>query len=219
MTEKEIILKVLRQVADGFVSFWGNRCEVAVHDLTILDKSLVYLAGAVTQRPLGSPITDLVLTALRQEGDGVEDLLNYRTITKDGRVLKSSTFFFRGKRGNVIGALCVNLDTTDFMNVLSCFESFVRRGEGRQGDRRETFAASVAETVGSLVEQIVSQTGKQPSTLSAQERVRFVEALEERGAFLIKGAVNEVATLTGVSRYSIYGHLKKIRTNRGSRTA
>jgi predicted transcriptional regulator YheO len=216
--EKEFILGMLRQVADSMVSFWGRHCEVAVHDLTRLEKSLVYIAGDVTKRKPGSPIADLVLKVLRRDGDRVEDLPNYRTITKDGRILKSSTFFFRGKRGKVIGALCINLDTTDFMNTIHFVETFVRPGDDKGQNHRETFASTVNETVGSLVEQIVGEIGKQPSSMSTEERFQFVRTLEEKGGFLIKGAVEQVASITGVSKYTIYSYLQKIRTNRSGAT-
>ena len=214
MGEKEFILDMLKQVADSIVNFWGRHCEVAVHDLTRLEKSLVYIAGDVTKRKPGSPITDLVLKALRRDGDNAEDLPNYRTITKDGRILKSSTFFFRGRRGKVIGALCINLDTTDFMNTIRFVETFVRPGDDKGQNHRETFATTVNETVGSLVEQIVGEIGKQPSSMATEERFQFVRTLEEKGTFLIKGAVEQVASVTGVSKYTIYSYLQKIRTNR-----
>lgn len=218
MGEKEVILGMLKQVADSIVSFWGRHCEVAVHDLTQLEKSLVHIAGDVTKRKPGSPITDLVVKALRRDGNRVEDLPNYRTITKDGRVLKSSTFFFRGKRGRVVGALCINLDTTDFMNTIHFVETFARTSDNKGQNHRETFASTVNETIGSLVEQIVGEIGKQPSSMSTEERFQFVKALEEKGAFLIKGAVDQVASITGVSKYTIYSYLQKIRTNRAVAT-
>jgi predicted transcriptional regulator YheO len=212
--EKEFILGMLRKVADSIVGFWGRHCEVAVHDLTRLEKSLVYIAGDVTKRKPGSPITDLVVKALRRDGDLVEDLPNYRTITRDGRVLKSSTFFFRGEKGKVIGALCINLDTTDFMNTVHFVETIVKTGEGKGGNHKETFASTVNETIGSLVEQIAGEMGRQPSSLSREGRFQFVRTLEEKGGFLIKGAVEQVAGITGVSKYTIYSYLQKIRNYR-----
>ncbi len=214
MKEKEFILGILRQVADSMVGFWGRPCEVAVHDLTRLEKSLVYIAGEVTRRKPGSPITDLVVKALRRDGDRVEDLPNYRTVTRDGRILKSSTFFFRGKRGKVMGALCINLDTTDLMNTIHFVETFVKTNDGRGGNHKETFASTVNETIGSLVEQIIGEIGKQPSSMSTEERFQFVRTLEEKGAFLMKGAVEQVAGIAGVSKYTVYSYLQKIRANR-----
>jgi predicted transcriptional regulator YheO len=217
MREKELILEMLKQVADAIVNFWKYHCEVAVHDLTQLDRSLVYIAGDVTKRQPGSPITDLVVKALRRDGDRVQDLLSYRTVAKDGRVLRSSTFFFRGKNGKVIGALCVNLDTTEFMKAIQFVEMFIRTNDGVEQNQRETFAASVSETIESLVGQIVAEIGKQPSTMSKEEKVQFIKALEGRGVFLIKGAVDHAAAIMGVSKFTVYGYLQKIRAGQAAR--
>lgn len=48
--KKKFILGLLKQVADSFVSVMGRHCEVAVRDLTMLENSLIYLAGKVTKK-------------------------------------------------------------------------------------------------------------------------------------------------------------------------
>jgi predicted transcriptional regulator YheO len=112
----------------------------------------------------------------------------------------------------------VNLDTTDFMNAIRSVEEFVSTGNERGENHKETFASSVNETIDSLVEQIVEKIGKQPSTMSAAERLQFIGALEEKGAFLIKGAVDRVAIMTGVSKYTVYNYLQKIRARQAMET-
>jgi len=218
MNEKEKIIAMLRPVADAFVAMIGRGCEVAIHDLTMLQSSLVYLAGDVTKRRLGAPITDLVVKALRSEGDGIKAILNYKTATADGRVLKSSTIFSRDLRGKVIVALCLNLDTTDFMNSIRLLESFVRFNDQAERNLDETFASSVTQTIDSLVEQALHEIGKEPSTMSTDERRQFVTLLESKGAFLIKGAVSHVASIMGISHFTVYNYLQKIRTESALRT-
>jgi len=39
----------------------------------------------------------------------------------------------------------------------------------------------------------------------------IVKALENKGAFQIKGAVDQVAILAGVSKYTVYNYLQKVR--------
>ena len=46
--------------------------------------------------------------------------------------------------------------------------------------------------------------------MSTEEKVELVKDLEESGVFQIKGAVDQVALLMGLSKYSIYNYLKKI---------
>ncbi len=62
-----------------------------------------------------------------------------------------------------------------------------------------------------LFEQAVSQIGKQPATMSTDEKMRVVNVLNREGTFRIKGVVNQVALKLGVSNYTIYNYLKKIR--------
>ena len=78
-------------------------------------------------------------------------------------------------------------------------------------ENHETFAATVGETIEALFEQAVSAVGKQPATMSTEEKTRLVKALENKGAFQIKGAVDQVAILAGVSKYTVYNYLQKVR--------
>ncbi len=47
--------------------------------------------------------------------------------------------------------------------------------------------------------------------MTTDEKIKLTSLLEEQGVFLMKGAVKQVAVLTGVSNYTIYNYLKKIR--------
>ncbi|WP_245527919.1 helix-turn-helix transcriptional regulator [Ammonifex degensii] len=207
----------MKRIADVVAETFGRNCEAVVHDLSKLDQSLIHIAGDVTHRSPGAPITDLVLRVLRQEGDGAKDLVSYKTITRDGRILKSSTVFIRDDKGKIVGAFCINFDITEFLNSLNLIQEFVRFRDA-DDDRRETFSMSVQEAIDALVNQAVSLIGKQPPSMDTEEKIRLVAYLEERGAFLIRGAVDYVATILGVSKYTIYSYLQKIRSTRGLNT-
>jgi len=211
MDENKTIFKILRQMADAVSKTIGRNCEVAVHDFADLNKSLVYLAGNVTGRKTGAPITDLVVKALHKEGKKIKDRYNYKTTTKDGRSIKSSTIFIRNSTGNVIGAFCINIDTTELLNASHVIEEIVKTIDLNGNDNRETFAATIGETIEALFEQAVSIAGKQPATMSTSEKIRLVEVLESKGAFQIKGSVDQAAMMIGVSKYTIYNYLQKIR--------
>jgi len=211
MDEKKAIFKMLRQMADAVTKTMGRNCEVAVHDFANFNKALVYLAGNVTGRKVGAPITDLVVKALHAEGKKIKDRYNYKTTTKDGRAIKSSTTFIRDSVGEVIGAFCINIDTTELLNASQAIEEIVKTMDFNSNGNRETFAATVGETIEALFEQAVSIIGKQPATMSTAEKIRLVEVLETKGAFQIKGTVDQVAMMIGVSKYTVYNYLQKIR--------
>ena len=209
---KQALIQVLKQIADGVVDTFGPNCEVAVHDLSNLRHSLVYMAGNVTRREPGAPVSDMVVRALIREGRKVKDRMGYKTILEDGRELKSSTLFIRDALGEVVAAFCINFDTTDYVNAVHALELLARFNAGGQASRlTQDFAFSINETVDTLFEQAVAEIGKQPATMTTEEKIRLVRDLENKGTFQIKGVVNQVAVRLGVSNFTIYNYLKKIR--------
>ncbi len=202
-------------MADAIVAMFGRSCEVAIHDLTDLRKSVVHISGDVTGRKIGAPATDLLVKALGKKDSEIKDMYNYKTTARDGRSIKSSTIFLRDTDDNVVAAFCINLDTTDFFNAAQTLSSFFNHNNnnenGHGGEIQETFASSIGETIDALFEQALVKIGKQPLSMTTDEKIKLTSLLEEQGVFLMKGAVKQVAVLTGVSNYTIYNYLKKIR--------
>lgn len=211
MQERERIVRHLQQLAEAITALFGKHCEVCIHTLDDLQKSLVYISGSVTGRSLGAPATDLLVKTLKKPADQLEDLYNYRTTSGDGRTLKSTTIFIKDSRDTPVFAFCINLDTTDFFNASQLLSSFLAAEENGSGaGSPETFSHSTGETIEALFEQAVVELGKQPATMNTAEKTTLVEILENHGAFQFKGAVEQIALLIGVSKYTIYNYLKKI---------
>jgi uncharacterized protein YqgV (UPF0045/DUF77 family) len=70
---------------------------------------------------------------------------------------------------------------------------------------------SLEGAVSRMADQIAGELGGDLSTLSREQKQQVVRMLNERGAFLIRGAVEEVAVLMGVSRITIYNYLNATR--------
>lgn len=202
----------LKRVASVLVQTFGRNCEVAIHDFDLLPNSLIHIEGNVTKRKPGAPITDLVLRALRSEKKLVQDFTNYRTISNEGHALKSSTTFLFDDRGEVIGAFCINFDMTDHLNALGMLEEFTHTTDPGEESGEEPFATSLGETMESIMEMSIRKSGKQPATMTREEKIQLVQNLESQGAFLIRGAVEHVARAMGVSKFTIYNYLKEIRS-------
>jgi predicted transcriptional regulator YheO len=211
--EKEYIFNILAQLSDAIVGTFPRNFEVVVHDLSQPQKSIRHIAGDVTHRKIGGPVTDMVVKALHQEGRDIHDRHNYKTNTKDGRVLKSTTSFIRDPKGEVVAAFCINFDMTDYLNATRALEMFASTATAFNGQGKvETFTSSITETIEALFEQAVAKIGKQAASMSTEEKVDLVKELESNGVFQIKGAVDQVALFMGVSKYTVYNYLKKIRT-------
>lgn len=70
---------------------------------------------------------------------------------------------------------------------------------------------SLEEAVPRMIEQIAREMNRDVDDLSRDEKQDVVRLLNERGALLIRGAVDEVADLLGVSRITVYNYLNASR--------
>ncbi len=212
MIDQKCLLQNLQHLADAVVAMFGKNCEACVHDLTALPASLVYIRGHVTRRKPGAPATDLLLRMINPDLSKGEETRNYKTISGDGKSLKSTTTLFRDAAGRPVAAFCINFDTTEFFNASQALIPFINLPENSAPFSAETFAHSTRETVEALLYQAATEIGKHPSTMNINERSRFVAILEGNRIFQFKGAVEQVARMMGVTRFTIYNYLKKVRS-------
>ncbi|GEA19257.1 helix-turn-helix transcriptional regulator [Moorella sp. E306M] len=215
-------LKAMKPIAQGIAATFGKNCEVVLHDLSEPSSSLIFKAGSVTNREIGAPVTNLVLEALQRYGDATEDLIGYLNRTKDGKVLKSSTIFIRDNSGKIIGCLCINFDLTEFQlakNILEDFCQLKDLAEAGFERTQEQFARDINEVVDNVVENVLQELGKPVPVMTKEEKVKAVEMLDDRGIFLVKGAVDVVAQALAVSKYTIYNYLEEARALKGNRRA
>lgn len=201
------------RTANMMVEMFGSKCEVAVHDFSDLKHSLIHIAGNVTSREIGSPITDLVLNELNKDYKDIEDITSYRTQSSKGQVMKSTTVFLRDEEGQIIGALCTNYDISFLMEMNSEIEQFIDfQEENNEKQISETFFNSVHDIIHDMVDQVIRPLNKAPLKMTMEEKVDCVSELNKKGLFLIKGATEYVAHVLGVSKFTVYNYLNKVRT-------
>lgn len=206
------LLKNMIPLVDGISRTFGNNCEVVLHDINNPQKSIIAIAnGHVTGRKVGSPMTERGLKAIRNK-EYEKSLLKYKTVTNDGRILKSSTLFIKDEKGEVIGCLCINFDISEFVvakNVINDISETIDEGNLKQED--ETYGNNINDILFSVVKKVIDRLGKPIAYLNKDDKVNVVKQLDEKGTFLIKGAVDYIAEVLCVSRYTIYNYLDEIR--------
>ncbi|GAB6181541.1 hypothetical protein JCM14036_28600 [Desulfotomaculum defluvii] len=212
-------LQVLIPVARGLAKMLGKYCEVAVHNLcSSPETSLIFLAGNITKRPLGAPITNIVLESIRKHGDYCPDIIGYKNVTKDGRTLKSSTIFVRNADGKIIGCLCINYDITELITCNNHIEEFISIGDKQNLNDRSTelFASDITEVLSGMIDLVINNLNIPVVMMQKENKMQVVRELDLKGAFMIKGSVDKVAAVLGVSRYTIYNYLEEDRANRSN---
>lgn len=204
----------LKRIASAVASQFGPSCEVVVHDLSHLENSIVFIAGDVTGRQVGGPVTDFVLGLLNQE-QSPEDLVGYMAQTRDGKALTSSTVFLKDKRGRPIGVFCINFDVTYLVEASKHLTRLATPRTPIKVDK--SFSADAPNLLQDMIEESLQRIigGRhldgQSDAVSRDQRLAILADLDAMGAFKIRNAVPIVADLFDVTRYTIYKDLKLLR--------
>jgi len=204
------ILMGIIPILDGLANTMGKNCEVVLHEITDTSKSIVAISnGHVTGRTVDSPMLDIGIQALGHE-DKANNIINYSNKSVNGKILKSSTMFIKDEKDTIIGALCVNIDISEFVVAHKVLDEFI------QSDvKKEITFDSLSNNINDVLNNVVADTlesyGKPVAYMNKEEKVHIVRKLDEQGAFLIKGAIDYVAKILCVSRYTVYNYLDEIR--------
>lgn len=205
-------MKSLIPLVEGIANTFGKNCEVVLHDIRNPQSSIIAIAnGHITGRTVGGPMSEYGLADLRR-GKFDKPRVNYSKKTKDGRILKSTSLYIKDENGRLIGFLCINYDISELMIMKSLLNDLTNIEEDAfNGDSSESYGNTVNDVLSSIVDKTLESVGKPVAFLSKEEKVNIVQLLDQKGVFLIKGAIDYVAKVLCVSRYTIYNYLDEIR--------
>lgn len=198
----------------------GPDYEVALHDLTDKDRSIIAIANNhVSGRDVGAPLTNVALRILRDKSYEKQDyLLHYLGVSSSGKTLRSSTMFIK-QDGRLIGMLCINFDDSRYHSISDAMlrlchpDHFVDtnfQAEETLSDSltpAERFHNSIHGVAADAVLRELDRRMVTADRLSSEERIQIIGALDSEGIFLLKGAVKDVADALGCSQASVYRYL------------
>ncbi len=212
-------IPIYKPVCEGLHKTFGGRVEFILHDLSTPESSVVLVVGDLTKRQIGAPATNVLMNALSNDGDAAQDIIGYPSMTKDGKLLKSSTVFLRNDAGKIIGCFCCNLDLTEF-NSLSAVLSEITATTGlnpsaepNTDNHTEIFAHCINEVVGDIIRYEISRRNMPVASMSKADKVEIIRSLDKKGVFDVKGTPEAVAGILGTSVFTIYNYLKEVRND------
>ncbi len=231
MINKEI-LKPYIILTKFLGNFLGQNYEVVLHDVAAPEKSVIAIENAhISGRTLGSPLTDLSLKILQDKLYLKKDYIsNYISVTSSGKQVKSATYFIKDEGNNLMGLLCINMDANRFLDIQKIIDSFMgtsndyfelcdkphfNKSIEKQPEKpkiiEENLSTSTLEELTSnIVNQVLDNAVAEPERMSADEKIAIVSELQEKGVFLLKGSVIEVAERLKTSEATIYRYLKQL---------
>jgi len=211
----------------------GSDYEVTLHDFTNKSNSIIAIVnGHISGRHIGAPLTNVGLKMLADKSyEHSEFRLNYSGFSTDGKILRSSSMFIKDEMGRPVGMLCINFDDSRFQELSTrllqlCHPNeFVSRNsihetntaklqltETPPGDT-ESFHNSLFGVADEVLLQIIGDK-LSPDRLTQDEKMHIVDAMDQKGVFMLKGAVGHVANKLCCSQASIYRYLSKINHDR-----
>lgn len=166
--------------------------------------------SSVSGRKVGSKcgILDgsLVDTSQIQKID-TNDVINQLVHLKNGRTIKSSTFFLTGE--DYIYALGINYEIT----VMSQMEHLLSSMTSCNGDLFDTMSGNeepAADPLEQLFTQALAQIAIPVSDMKKQDRFALVSLLKEQDYFRLQRSVPYVAGQLNVSKYTIYKYINEL---------
>lgn len=202
-------LKKYIPIANMIAKTFGRQCEVVIHDLSIPQNSVVYtLNNHVTGRQIGQSFEHLVKEVLLSKNFDGDCTANYMTVIKDGREIKSSTTLLRDSGGKPIGALCINVDVKPLKDAMSFLGDLLNVEQAKPEVEVEPFS-NVMEIVDDLIDKIIDQDNV--DNLKRKDKLDLIQFMDDKGVFLIKGAIDKVAERLNISKVTVYSYLDEIK--------
>lgn len=203
----------------------GPDYEVALHEINESTQSIVAISnGHVSGRKVGAPVTDWALKMIKDNVYLNNDyILNYKGVTKCGKILRSSTFFIKNDQDKLIGMLCINFDNSrylelskrimDLCNADSLWKdnnllfSVSNSLPGQSSGQVESFPDSISEIIEDVIKNSLTNSNIPVDRLTQAEKLHIVDSLNQKGVFLLKGAVSQTAKQLSCSEPTIYRYI------------
>lgn len=203
-----LILESYKSVLEGLSEYLGPGYEMVLHNLEDIDHAAIkVINGHFTGRKEGAPITDLameMLTKIKKSGDPHTNLI-YFNRSKKGVPIRSATLPITGENGRIIGLLCMNF----YMDLpLNAFLDGLVKLSQSGNDVVETFASNTDELILSTLESAKAAVLNNRNISASNKNKEILSALYQKDIFKLKNAVEKVAELLGISKNTVYMHIR-----------
>lgn len=126
--------------------------------------------------------------------------------------------YVRGDDDNIEYIFALNYDITSLLTVENALHSLItteseqelETGSGISDGgiaQPQKITHNVNELLDSLIEQALALVGKPIAAMNKDDKVKVVQFLNSAGAFLITKSGDKVASLLGISKFTLYNYM------------
>ena len=206
----KLILEEYCDLAEGLGAYLGSCYELVVHSFASFDHSVIKIVHKNNGRKEGSPITDFGLKMLYDIKRNPDfRYITYYNKSVSGKPLKSCTNAIKGKHGKVIGMLCINF----YMDspVYAFFDSINPDPAQKENVINETLAENVDELIAEKLTAARDRIFADRSIQAVNRNREIIFSLYSDGIFNMKDAVVKVASMLGISKNTVYMHIRNFK--------
>ncbi|WP_343732826.1 helix-turn-helix transcriptional regulator [Duganella sp.] len=220
--ERAAVINALRPVVPMLAAMAGPHLEVVLHDVSKPENSVIAIAnGHISGRSIGSSVLEgpqndkgfAAATRIKAKGGAVHSMVeDYVTVTADGRELRSASAIFRDASGEPFATLCLNADLSGFQAAHGWLSQMLKPMV--QAAAPVAAAAPAEAQMDTLMQNIINEAvgpGGSAESLTREQRIAAVGAMQRRGLFIVKGGVERAAAALRVSRFTIYNYMEQLR--------
>jgi len=210
---KDSKLKSYIHLVDFIAEVLGPNYEVVLHDVRNINNSIIAIRnGHISGRKIGGPLADLSFKHIKENRDSNKKYILLHGKTKDGRQLKTSTYFIRDEKENIIGLLGINTDITEFVDLKTKLEEFINYGEKtlEVDKEEEKFENSIEDIMETIIIEVIRESEISVENMDQSDKLEITKKLNSKGVFLIKGSVAKVAEELKTSEATMYRYIKQV---------
>ncbi|MFP7295925.1 transcriptional regulator [Neobacillus niacini] len=214
----EELLRHYKSLVEFLGKVLGSQYEVVLHVLTSEEEAYIgaIANSEISGRTLNSGLTDLARKMIKDKKyKNCDYLFNYVGKMANGKEISSSTYFIKNSKGELLGLLCFNFDTTrhklvaqeilQLANIKLPISKMV--SDTQNNELVEHFPDNIQDIIYSVVDFDIFQPDLQ---LTKEKKISIIKELNDRNVFQMKGAVQEVSSTLKISEASIYRYLQLI---------
>ncbi|WCF09813.1 PAS domain-containing protein [Paenibacillus thiaminolyticus] len=211
-----------QNIMNYFGEILGANYEFVLHVLNPNEGSRIghIVNGELSGRALNGPLTNYAKKLINEKVYLNKDyVVDYVGEGPRGKKFRSSTLFIKDREGQLQGLLCINFDADAYRKVakdilkLANLSSDIELIE-QETDREqpiEKLTDNIRNIIYAVVDKDILESGAQ---LSPEQKRLAISKLKEYGVFEVKGTINEVADIMGMSESSVYRYLQMISRER-----
>ncbi|WP_342429185.1 PAS domain-containing protein [Neobacillus sp. FSL H8-0543] len=210
-----------QNIMNYFGEILGSNYEFVLHVLNPNGGSHIghIVNGDLSGRSLNGPLTNYAKKLISEKVYlNKEHVVAYVGEGPRGKKFRSSTLFIKDREGQLQGLLCINFDADAYRKVakdilklanLSLDIEHFEKGTDQE-QPVEKLTDNIRNIIHTVIDKDILESGAQ---LSPEQKRLAISKLKENGVFEIKGTINEVAEIMGMSESSVYRYHQMISRN------